>query len=160
MKCRTLRTTAPPVSEYPMESLVSAAGGRGGRTDRREDALRRSAANFQAPPPPPGVTTVNQNRVVPCQSPLGLWGHESPFNRSALHSELPLLTPPLSGSLCCDSGPSAGRDGRLTQQRSLDHLTVTAAHRPRIPQNPTYRTYSFLFSSVTGTFLPLGFSSC
>ena len=51
------------------------------------------------------------------------------------------------------------------QQRRLDHLKVTAAHRPRmtpprVPQNPTYRTYSFLFSSVTGTFLPLGFSSC
>lgn len=57
------------------------------------------------------------------------------------------------------------REGRLTQQRSLGHLNVTSARRPKATpspdaQNTAYRTYSFLFSSVTGTFLPLGFSSC
>ena len=70
---------ASPVSEYPW-SRCSAICLQRGRTDRRGDALRRSAGSFQAAPPPPGVTTVTQKRWSLASPPLGLWGHKSLFN--------------------------------------------------------------------------------
>lgn len=55
-------------------------------------------------------------------------------------------------------GPQGSKREPSHVQDSPKHLAVIPGHHHSSPGH--YRTYSFLFSSVTGTFLPLGFSSC
>lgn len=83
------------------------------------------------------VITITPRTECSLASPrLGLWGHESPFNRSALHSELPLLTPLLSGSLYCDSGPSMGREAHAAEEpRPSQCARCLATPAPGAPEH-------------------------
>ena len=110
---------------------------RRGRTDRREDAeteLRKLPGSSSSP-----SCGHHRHSSTECSlaSPrLGLWGRESPFNRSALHSELPLLTPLLSGSLYCDSGPSMGREAHAAEEpRPSQRARCLASPAPGAPEH-------------------------